>query len=233
MNNTCLFELESLKNILIINNGLGQESMEKFRSTILKKSQDEADALGKQLLETISKKGYGDNVESVNQLIMDGANPNYKNEKKGDFPLLVCARKGYIKTFYLLLRAGADVNLANNYFTTTLMASARHGNKEMVRVLIALDADINARCLDGDNAIMSAKRHNQKECFDILVKAQAHLTNRNLANQSLIDIPGDVSFDFSCLEDDSSIVIPKTTMADAKGLLDEAYQKLKKITKDV
>ena len=142
--------------------------------------------------------------------------------------MLVCARKGYTNIAYILLRAGANVNQVNNYLTTATMAAARHGHKDLLQLLIILGANVNAKCFDGDNALMSAKRHEQQECFDILIKAQSHLTHKNIANQSILDIPGDLSFDLSKIS-----IIPSSnnvvSFEDTQNLLNEAVKKMEKI----
>lgn len=227
MNNNSLIFLEKKRIEDLKKDALDGESIKKYKDSIDKVSSSDATRLGKELLDMISKKGYNDDSYQAEKLIKQGADVSYKNDKKGDFPLIVCARKGYFRTFKLLLKAGADVNETNNYFTTTLMAAARHGNLAMVSILINMGADVNARCLDGDSALMSAKRHDQKDCFDALVAAQAHLNNRNLANESLLDIPGSVYFDLSLLEDSGDSIVKTVSDSDAKDLVEEAIQKLK------
>ena len=140
--------------------------------------------------------------------------------------MLLCARKGFLEIAYLLLRAGANVNQINKYLTTSTMAAARHGHKELLELLILLGADVNAKCFDGDNALMSAKRHGQQDCFDILVHAQSHLTHRNIANQSILDLSGNVTFNPNYIEDSSiSETIQPTSEDDVMALIDEAEKK--------
>lgn len=219
-----LVELENYRVILLQSNNLHKDATDTFRASIKQVSVEESESLGKELFEHVSAKQFKDDTDKVIELIQKGANIGYQNEK-GDFPLLVCARKGHLNTFIVLIKAGANVNQTNNYLTTTTMAAARHGQKEMLRILIQFGADINARCLDGDTAIMSAKRHSKQECFDILKNAQASLRNKNLANQTLDDIEGDVGFTLSML--DSPDAIKRVTEEDAKELIEEAKQKIK------
>lgn len=230
MNNTSLVMLENNRIEFLKKYELDSESIKKFKETIKQVSEEESTELGKELFELISKKGFNDDYEKALELIYKGANIEYKNEKKGDFTLLICARKNYLKTFLALVKAGADINQVNNYLTTTAMASARHGNKEILEILIIMGADINLRCLDGDNAIMSAKRHDRVECFDLLVKSSSYLTNRNLANQTLMDIPSTATFDFA---DFPEAILPissatSTSFDDTQDLLQEAIKKLEK-----
>ena len=143
---------------------------------------------------------------------------------------MVCSRKNYLKTFIVLLKAGANVNQINNYLTTSTMASARHGNKEILELLILMKADVNARCLDGDNAVMSAKRHNQIECFKMLMDAHAYLNNRNLINQTVLDIDSKSDFGILSLSHSLRQETPEEiTFEDAESLLYEASRKMESI----
>ena len=138
MNNTSLVMLENNRVEFLKKYELDPESIKKFKETIQQVSEEESTELGKELFELISKKGFNDDYEKALELIYKGANIEYKNEKKGDFTLLICARKNYLKTFLALVKAGADINQVNNYLTTTAMASARHGNKEILEILIIM-----------------------------------------------------------------------------------------------
>lgn len=229
MNDTSLFTLENNRQQLYKYYGVDSDSIKEFMSSVATVSEEEANALGKELFELISKKGYNDSDGKAVAIIKRGANVEFKNDKKGDYALLVCARKGYIETFKVLIKRGANVNQVNNYFTTALMAAARHGRLDMVKILLLFGADINARCLDGDNALFSAKRHGQKACFDELLKANAILTTKNLANDTFLDVEGDVSFDTKFLESRFRETVISVKEEDATELLDEAKQKVKSI----
>ncbi len=230
MNNVSLMALEGNSTELLKKYGLDSASINEFKSKIKQASKEESDYLGKSLFELVAKKGFNDDYEKVIELIYNGANIEFKNEKKGDFALLVCARKNYFKTFIVLVKAGVNINQVNNYLTTATMASARHGNKEMLEILINMGADINARCLDGDNAIMSAKRHDQVECFNMLLNAQAYLNNRNLTNQTIIDLPGEVNFDSKFFEEGiATQTASQITEQQPLLLIQEAEQKLNKL----
>lgn len=226
MNNVSFNELENQKVELLKKYQLDTNSIKEFRSKIKQVSQEESDALGKELFEMIFKKDFNDDYEKALDLIYKGANVEYKNKTKGNFALIICARKDYFKTFLLLLRAGANVNQVNNFLTTSAMASARHGNSDILEILILMDADINARCLDGDTAIMSAKRHTRVGCFYRLEQAHAYLNNRNLYNQTIEDLHG-VYSDLGDNTSDSGLWVPEEQ--DPFALIEEAEQKLKKL----
>lgn len=236
MNNADILKIEIERKQVLEKYGLDEESIKIFREKISNLSEEESQSLGQELFELISKKGYNEDSEldRVIELIYKGANIEYKNEKKGDYSLLICSRKNYLKTFIVLLKAGANVNQLNNYLTTSTMAAARHGNKEILELLILMKADVNARCLDGDNAVMTAKRHNQIECFNILMNAHAYLNNRNLTNQTILDIDSKADFGILSLSHSLRQDTPEeTTYEDAELLLDEAFKKMESINGSV
>ncbi len=151
--------------------GIDKKTIEKYKAKI--KDKGNKIELSKELYTLISSKSFNDtnNINEVTSLILRGADLNYHNEKKGDFPLLICCRKGYFNTFILLVKFGADINNKNNYGTTATMASARHGYEEMLKLLIQMGANIDARCIDKDNALDSAIKHNEENCIKLLKDA--------------------------------------------------------------
>lgn len=230
MNNTSIFDLEKSREGIRKKHGLDTESIAEFKSKIKIVSEDEANRLGKEMFELIAKRGFADNYEKVIEYIHQGANVDYKDEKKGDFPLIVCARKGYLKTLVALIKAGANVNQANNFLTTPIMSAARHGYKEMLKLLILMGADVNAVCKDGDTALISAKRHDQVECFNLLVDNNANIFHQNLMQETVLEIKSSKSFDFSRFTKVTS-VRPKVgaSAEEAQALIDEAAKALKKV----
>ncbi len=235
MNNASLVLLEKTRLKKLEDYKLDEKSILEFKGRVKQVDDETKNNLGKELLDLISSKRKTTQkdeefTKKVLELIINGADIEYKDEKKGDFALLVSTRKGFIEIACLLLRAGANVNQVNNYLTTTLMAAARHGHKELLELLIILGANVNAKCLDGDNALMSAKRHNQQECFDILVRAQSSLTHRNVENQTINELEGNASLNPSYLIGANEIDdIPPTTEEDALNLIKEAEEQLHKL----
>lgn len=222
--------LEKLKSYCI-----DEASIAQFKSNIKQVSKEEADRLGKELVELLSSKSYRDDQYDgkVVNLIINGANIEYKTAKKGIFPLLVCARKNYFQTCLLLIRAGANINQTNSYLTTAVMACAKYGNLEILNVLLLLNADINMRYLDGESAIMSAKRHENRNVFTLLVNQQAYLNIRSNLNCSINDVKGNNASAFLLADDmimDTSITATyKEEIIDEDDLISQLEQKLDKI----
>ena len=232
MNNVNLLLLEQQKINKLKEYGLDKESIKEFRSKIKVVSDEDRVALGRELFELITSKSFNDenDYEKVLELIYNGADIEYKNDAKGDFVLLQCARKNYLKTFIVLLKAGANVNQKNNYLTTSTMASARHGNKEILELLILMKADINAKSLDGDNALISARFHNQVDCFYMLVKAGANLSVVSYDNRSIYTFSHNEEFESPLLKTTSKKASTKTKSSnDVNSILDEARSKLLEI----
>lgn len=237
MNDISLYILEEEKIKKLKEYKLDEKSISQFKSKIEKTDDETKKKLGKELLELISSKKKesvmsDDFINKVIELIISGADIEFKDENKGNFCLLICARKGFLEIAYILLRAGANVNQSNKYFTTATMAAARHGYKELLELLILLGADINAKCYDGDTALMGAKIHNQKECFDILVRAQSYLTHRNIVNKSILDLPGNIIINPNYIENPTlSKTITPVSKEDAIKLIEEAELQLNKLKK--
>lgn len=239
MNNADLIQLEQERINILKQYHLDEEGIKTYRQHLKEQkkqvSQEESDQLGKELYDFISRPTYNElttEYDKVIEYIYNGANLEYRTPKKGDFALLLCARRNHLQTFALLVKFGADINKGNDYQTTPVMTSARHGHKKILELLILLGADINAQCLDGDNALMSAKRHNQRECFEMLKNANAHFGTRNLLNQTVRDIPSSQEFDFSSFFTFENFIDNECSYDKTQVILQEAQQKLAEIVKE-
>lgn len=232
MNNVDLLLLEQQRIDKLKEYGLDPESIKEFKSKIKVVSEEEKITLGKELFELVTAKSYKDETdyEKVIELIYKGADIEYKNDTKGDFVLLRCARKNYLKTFLVLIKAGVNINQKNNYLTTATMASARHGNKEMLEILILMKADINAKSKDGDNALISARNHHQVDCFYMLVNAGANLAVISQDGHSIYTFNSDANFESPLLETSCKREsLRPTSFEDVHNLLEEARNKLLEI----
>lgn len=212
---------------------LDQESIKAFTGKIKVVSEEEKIALGKELFDLVTSKGYKDETdyEKVIELIYKGADTEYKNDTKGDFPLLRCARKNYLKTFIVLVKSGANINQKNNYLTTATMASARHGNKEILEILILMKADINAKCKDGDNALISARKHTQVDCFNMLINAGANLSVIGQNGNSIYTFTPNSKFESPLLETNlKKETVKPILFCNICAVLDEARDELLKIS---
>lgn len=236
MNNKDLDVLIEEGEKILKENGLDKDSINQYRSGIKQISIEESNELGKQLFEIISQKDYRDDTSKIEQLLLDGANPNYQDTAKGEFCLRRCARKKYVKTFILLLKAGANINLANNFGTTSIITAARFGSDKILDIGIHMGGDVNARPLDGDTAIMGAKNHSNIKCFDLLAASHAHLNTTNLSNKTIFDSSRDSSFfersTYSTELLEQSLDTEEDSLLEKK-LMEEAIEKMTRIIEDV
>ena len=168
--------------------GIDEESIKEFKEKIKNVSNDEAGKLGNELVDKLLDEDDNENYEEFLKLIMSGANVNFKNtEYNLSFPLIICARNNFLKTFITLIKAGADINMVTDFGMTSAMIATTCGNKEILEILILLGADINLKNFNGDTALSLASLYEKKECFDMLVEAGAHLNSTNLKGQSIFE----------------------------------------------
>lgn len=199
---------------------------ENIKENIKKVSQEEADELGKELYKTICTKGYKDNWQEAIKYVYEGANVNIRLSEGKDTPLLKCCRTNYPETVIMLIKAGADVNLTNNYGTTPLMSAARHNCKDILKMLLWMGADVNKRCKDGDTALISAYRHTSVTACDILIDYQANLTSKNVEGESMFTFINSPVTTRDYLEETKR---KELTHEDAMQVVEEAQKKLNKI----
>ena len=206
-------------------------------------SQEERTNLGKRIYELVEKmKSKSPQMEQIREhtnemikdLILEGADVNYQEQEKGRTPLIICARRGLLSTFKLLVNNGADINKGTYYLTTPVMDSARYNHPDILKILILLGADINAQCLDGETALMIAKRHNSISCFNMLKEAGANFKTMNLRNEMVVDILSttqQTSVDYSGISPfPSQEEVTKTSIVDCeKEALSEAQKELSSV----
>lgn len=213
--------------------GLTEENIANNKKLISVVDEEKANELGEKLVKLIGKKGYDENNDTTYQevltLIKDGANLSFESSK-GNFPLLFCARKGYIKTFITLLKFGANAHQVNKNKTTIVMSSARHGYPEILCISLLMGVDVNVIDYEGETALVMAKRHGMKECFEILIDHNAILNIKNYLNLTSYEIKNEDGED-NIDEAKYYSQVPKNpvlevTHEDAIDLINEAKLKL-------
>ncbi len=78
-------------------------------------------------------------------LLAAGADVKAATRVEALTPLLVAANNGNAPVISALLKAGSDVNKANDLGTTPLMLAAGSGNSDAVKALLAAGADVNVK----------------------------------------------------------------------------------------
>ncbi len=90
------------------------------------------------------------------------ANPSREDVNRrhpdGSTPLQWAVHAGDVAEVKRLLRAGADVSLANDYGATAMSLAAEVGDAEMLKVLLEAGADADSPTLDGQTALLAVAR---------------------------------------------------------------------------
>ena len=97
--------------------------------------------------------------EDVNHRNVDGSTPLQRAVYDGDLALAT-----------RLVRAGADVALANDYGATPMSLAAEVGNAEMLKLLLEAGANADSPNADGQTALMAVARTGNVEAAQLLLR---------------------------------------------------------------
>jgi ankyrin repeat protein len=110
-----------------------------------------------------------------------------KREVDGSTPLQWAVYRDNVAEAQRLLKAGANVKLANNYGMTPMVLASEIGNPAMIKLLLDAGADANSANLDGQSALLAVARTGNVEAADLLVKAGAKVDAReNFGGQTAL-----------------------------------------------
>jgi uncharacterized protein len=101
-----------------------------------------------------------------------------RREADGSTPLQWAVYKGDIAEVKRLLRAGANVSIANNYGATPMSLAAEVGNAELLKVLIEAGADADSPNPEGQTALLAVARTGNVEAAEVLLKEGAAVDAR-------------------------------------------------------
>lgn len=108
------------------------------------------------------------NKETMDVLIVAGADVNYKSPHGGDTALMQTAWRGHLDRAESLIAAGAKLNERDDNGSTALMNAANSCKIELMESLIDAGADLGIVNNDDDTALGVAKRNGRTSSFDIL-----------------------------------------------------------------
>jgi len=101
-----------------------------------------------------------------------------RRDVDGSTPLQWAVYKNDVAEARRLLRAGADVSLANNYGATPMSLAAEVGNTDMLRLLLEVGANPDSPTTDGQTALMAVARTGSVDAAEALLDHHATVDAR-------------------------------------------------------
>jgi serine/threonine-protein phosphatase 6 regulatory ankyrin repeat subunit B len=105
----------------------------------------------------------------------------------GSTPLQWAVYRDNVAEAQRLIKAGANVSLANNYGVTPMILASEIGNPAMIQLLLDAGAAANSANLDGQTALLAVARTGNVEAADLLIKHGAKVDAReNFGGQTAL-----------------------------------------------
>ncbi|GEM_PF-1621998 len=125
-----------------------------------------AESIDEELYSAVSD----NNLEKVESLLSEGANPNYVLNKGmvKVSPLITAIINKNFKIAELLVENEADVNFRDGFETTPLMYAASSGNYEITKLLIDNDANVDAVDNNGNDIYEAGVKSRNREVIELL-----------------------------------------------------------------
>ena len=101
-----------------------------------------------------------------------------RRDVDGSTPLQWAVYKGDVAGVRRLLRAGADVSLANNYGATPMSLAAEVGNTDVLKLLLEVGANADSPNADGQTALQAVARTGNVDAAQLLLKHGATVDAR-------------------------------------------------------
>lgn len=110
--------------------------------------------------------------EIVKSLISAGANVNHvvNGVHVGSTVLIDASNNGYSDVVKMLLEAGADPNITDDYNNTPISLASNAGYTEIVKVLLEHGANPNVKDSSGKTPLNYAEEHGYSEIIQLLLK---------------------------------------------------------------
>lgn len=126
-------------------------------------------------------------IEEDLELII-AVDPNLNEQFGGYTPLLQAAADGFIPAVKLLLKHGANTEIANNNGATPFLFAARYDNVELLRILKDAGADIHATDAFGDEALMKAAQWDCSAVAPLLIQWGLDVRRKNHLGRNAYDM---------------------------------------------
>lgn len=126
-------------------------------------------------------------IEEDLELII-AVDPNLNEQFGGYTPLLQAVADGFIPAVKLLLRHGADTEIANNLGATPFLFAALYDNADLLRLLKESGANIHATDAKGDDALMKASQMNSKAVAELLIQWGLDVRRKNLLGHNALEM---------------------------------------------
>ncbi|GMH40166.1 hypothetical protein BSKO_08070 [Bryopsis sp. KO-2023] len=137
---------------------------------------NKASIWGSSPLVVASQEGF---VKIGKALLDAGADPDIVKKNSGQGALWSASFGGFGEVVELLLKHGADVDLADSSKTTPLYAAAQNNRTGVVKSLLGADADPDLARRDGNAPLHTASAHCSVPIVKLLVEAGANRTVQN------------------------------------------------------
>jgi ankyrin repeat protein len=128
---------------------------------------------------------YQGNLDTVMQLIDEGADVNARDETNGQTALITASQGCQFEIVELLLDHGAEVDAIDNDGTTALMEASYKGDIAIMRLLISKGAQINRKRSFGETALVYAYRGKSFEAMQMLLFENGAVADGRLLYQLL------------------------------------------------